>query len=319
MMRAQELADRIGSSWPVVLEQLGIAPEYLVNRHGPCPACGGRDRYRFDNKHGRGDYFCSRCGAGDGFRLLMRVYAWDFRTARDRVAEAAGLSAAASVTPITPAVAPTVSSIAQPTSRVVSLWRQRCAVIDCAEAAEYLASRHCWPLPQACTLRAHPSAEYFDGTRRIGRYAALLADVRDLAGELVTVHITYLEHCRKLADHEPRKLLSPLAGRIGCAVRLVPLEGDTLGIAEGIETALSAARIHSAPIWSALNATLLAKFEPPPEAKSLRIYADRDAAGLEAAARLMERMQGRVHLELCLPPPPLKDWNDQLTRETTPP
>ena len=38
------------------------------------------------------------------------------------------------------------------------------------------------------------------------------------------------------------------------------------------------------------------------------------AEGVAVAA-----MQGRVHLELCLPPPPLKDWNDQLTRETTPP
>jgi putative DNA primase/helicase len=313
MIRAAEIADRIGSAWPQVLERLGVPAEHLVNRHGPCPACGGKDRFRFDNKHGRGDYFCNGCGAGDGFNLLMRVHGWDFRTARDRVAEAAGVGTAASMTLIRPAAAPSVSSIAQPTSRVLSLWRQRCAVIDCGEAVEYLASRHCWPLPEGCALRAHPSVEYFDGARRTGRYAALLADVRDLAGELVTAHITYLEHGRKLRDHEPRKILSPLTGRIGCAVRLSPIDGETLGIAEGIETALSAIELHNGmPVWAALNTSLLAKFDPPPEVKHLVVFADADVAGLGAAARLAERLQGRVRFEIKAPPEPAKDWNQVL-------
>ncbi len=91
MMRATEIADRIGSRWPLVLEQLGIAPAFLTNKHGPCPACGGSDRYRFDNRHGRGGFYCNQCGAGDGFELLQRVHGWDFKTARDRVAEIAGL------------------------------------------------------------------------------------------------------------------------------------------------------------------------------------------------------------------------------------
>jgi putative DNA primase/helicase len=327
MMRAAELADRIGASWPVVLEQLGIPAEHLVNRHGPCPACGGKDRYRFDNKHNRGNFFCNACGPGDGYQLLMRVHGWDFRTARDRVADAAGLSASASVTPIRPDTCPahgtgmrappSVCSIAQPTSRVVSLWRQRCAPVDCDGAVEYLANRRCWPLPPACALRAHPSVEYFVGARRIGRYTALLAGVLDLAGELVTVHVTYLERGRKLTGQEPRKLLSPLTGHTGCAVRLMPLDGEVLGIAEGIETALSAAKIHRVPTWAALNAALLARFEPPAGIKRVVIFADRDTAGLEAAAALMQRLQGRVEFEMQLPPAPAKDWNDA-TQERQP-
>ncbi|MDI5829610.1 hypothetical protein MJN51_36035, partial [Salmonella enterica subsp. enterica serovar Kentucky] len=34
-------------------------------RHAPCPACGGKDRFRFDD-NGRGSFICNQCGAGDG-------------------------------------------------------------------------------------------------------------------------------------------------------------------------------------------------------------------------------------------------------------
>lgn len=56
--------------WPAILASNGIADQHLVNKHGPCPVCGGRDRYRFDNRDGRGTFYCNQCGAGDGFRLL---------------------------------------------------------------------------------------------------------------------------------------------------------------------------------------------------------------------------------------------------------
>jgi putative DNA primase/helicase len=116
---------------------------------------------------------------------------------------------------------------------------------------------------------------------------------------------------QKLTTHEPRKLLSPMAGREGCAVRLMPC-GDVLGIAEGIETALSAAMIDDVPVWAALNTSLLAKFEPPPGVVRLRVYADRDEAGLASALRIVERLQGRTQLEIRIPTAPAKDWNDTL-------
>ena len=33
---------------------LGVPAKALTNRHGPCPICGGKDRFRFDDKGGRG-------------------------------------------------------------------------------------------------------------------------------------------------------------------------------------------------------------------------------------------------------------------------
>lgn len=42
--------------------------------HGPCPVCGGKDRFRFDDKEGRGTWFCSQCDpqSGGGLLLLSR-------------------------------------------------------------------------------------------------------------------------------------------------------------------------------------------------------------------------------------------------------
>jgi hypothetical protein len=184
-------------------------------------------------------------------------------------------------------------------------------VADCPDAIAYLESRGLWPLPAGCSLKAHPALEYWHGGQRVGVYPGLVAEVRDLAGGLVTVHVTYLQDGRKLATHEPRKILSPLTGHEGCAVRLMPAI-DMLGIAEGVETALSAASLHSMPVWAALNTSLLGKFDPPAGIKLLHLYADGDRAGLEAAGRLMERLQGRVRFELHVSPPPFNDFNDQL-------
>jgi putative DNA primase/helicase len=312
MMRAAEIHAQIGSGWPEILAQLGAPESALRNKHGPCPACGGKDRFRFDNKRGRGNFICNRCGAGDGFRLLERVFGWPFAEARKRVIEAAGLSQypRAALTPPASRAAPT-EAIAEPTERVRRLRRERCAMGNCKDAVDYLASRHLWPLPEGCRLSAHATVEYWHEGQRIGRYPAIVADVVDAAGELVTVHVTYLQDDRKLADHEPRKFLSGLTGRMGCAVRLMPAT-EELGVAEGIETALSAAALDGIPVWAALNTSLLARFEPPPGVVQLRIYADRDEPGLMAACRLMERLQGRVRLEVRVPSAPAKDFNDVL-------
>ncbi|MFB6347853.1 primase-helicase zinc-binding domain-containing protein [Moraxella sp. ZJ142] len=41
-------------------------------KHQPCPLCGGKDRFRCDDKNGTGSWICNQCGAGDGFSLVER-------------------------------------------------------------------------------------------------------------------------------------------------------------------------------------------------------------------------------------------------------
>lgn len=309
ILTAADIHARLVTSWPAVLARLGIPEQVLVNRHGPCPACGGRDRFRFDNKHGRGDFFCNRCGAGDGFRLLERAFGWSFSEARARVMAAAGIEPPPAFS-CPPLRKPEEPAVAVPSARVLRLLREACPVHRCSEVVAYLEARGLWPLPPGCALKAHPSVEYFHEGQRIGRYAALVSPVVDICGELVTAHVTYLANGAKLTEHEPRKLLGPLMGRQGCAVRLMPA-ADVVGIAEGVESALSAIRLEGIPCWAALNTSLLAKFEPPPNITRLVLYADRDEAGLTAALRLAERLYGRrmrFHARL----PKGKDFNDDL-------
>src|SRR5215469_1616674 len=73
--------ERARYRWREILPRLGIDTRFLTNKHGPCPLCGGKDRYRFDDKNGDGTYFCSQCGAGAGLILLRKKNGWDHATA----------------------------------------------------------------------------------------------------------------------------------------------------------------------------------------------------------------------------------------------
>lgn len=296
--------------WRSALASLGVDEKFLRNKHGPCPVCGGKDRFRFDNKRGRGDFYCNQCGSGDGFKLVMLTSGCTFAEARKRVLDQAGIVQTKHLVPTVPR-GTEEEEIARPTRRVTSLLKESCRVEDCEPVIRYLESRSLWPLTGEHGLRAHPSVEYWHDRRRIGVFPAIIGAVRDIDGALVTVHVTYLEtDGRKLTDYEPRKLLSGLVGRVGCAVRISAISETTLGIAEGIETALSATRLYALPVWAALNTSLLAKFVPPRSVTKLVIFADRDIAGLDAASKLMQSLQGSV--EFHIRTPNLKDWNDAL-------
>lgn len=311
MLDAKAIHAALGAEgWRDALCALGVDEKFLRNKHGPCPACGGRDRFRFDNK-GRGSFICNRCGAGDGFRLLMHVHQIAFGEARKRVMEVARLVESSSAHNIHSPKAAEPPEVAEPTRRVLNLLRESCLIEDCEPARAYLASRSLWPLPTGHLLRAHPSVEYWQDRQRVGRFPALVTAIRDVNGELVTAHVTYLtDDGKKLSEYEPRKLLSGLVGHDGCVAPIMELPDNVLGLAEGIETALSAAKLTGIPTWAAVNAVLLSKFEPPHTVDRLVIFADRDVVGLEAASSLMERLQERVRLEIRLPKG--KDFNDVL-------
>ena len=49
--------------WSVILPSLGI-PLPPINKHAPCPACGGMDRFRFVDQDGHGTFFCGQGGNG---------------------------------------------------------------------------------------------------------------------------------------------------------------------------------------------------------------------------------------------------------------
>ncbi|EGO8167862.1 TPA: primase-helicase zinc-binding domain-containing protein, partial [Escherichia coli] len=83
--------------WPRILPALGI--QVLKNRHQPCPVCGGSDRFRFDDREGRGTWYCNQCGAGDGLKLVEKVFGVSPSDAAAKVAAVTG-----SLPPADPAV-----------------------------------------------------------------------------------------------------------------------------------------------------------------------------------------------------------------------
>jgi len=71
-MNIQDIAIIANGRWNATLNSLGvIIPEN--KKHGACPCCGGKDRFRFDDLEGRGTYYCNQCGSGDGFTLISKV------------------------------------------------------------------------------------------------------------------------------------------------------------------------------------------------------------------------------------------------------
>src|SRR6476620_11694360 len=85
MLNNLPLKDRAQGRWAGILPTLGIGESFLTGRHGPCPLCGGKDRWRWDNLEGRGTWICSKCGAGDGIALVMQKHGWDFRQAAKQI------------------------------------------------------------------------------------------------------------------------------------------------------------------------------------------------------------------------------------------
>lgn len=78
--------------WPELLAAVGIDIPRR-GKHGPCPACGGKDRFRLDDKGGRGTWICSQCGNGDGLDLVSKVTGKSAKEAAELIAPLVGLSA----------------------------------------------------------------------------------------------------------------------------------------------------------------------------------------------------------------------------------
>ncbi len=86
----REVTTAAEGRWPYVLAGLSIDVPDSSRRHAPCPACGGKDRFRFDD-NGRGSFICNQCGAGDGLDLIKKVNNCDTTEAAHLAADVLGI------------------------------------------------------------------------------------------------------------------------------------------------------------------------------------------------------------------------------------
>lgn len=296
------IADQCSNRWRSILPMFGIGTEYLTGKHGPCPICEGTDRFRFDDKDGRGTFFCTNCRPGDGLRLLMLKTGQGFNDVAQSIRERLG------ETKTSPA--PKKTDPAASRRYASGLWGQSVPLVN-DDAAQYLSSRGLrGPYPNA--LRYCPSAKLTD-VAGITSLPAMVALVTAPDGESATLQRTYLQGPRKAQIPEPRKLMGPLPP--GSAIRLGNHDGR-LGVAEGIETALAVKQLFGITCWSLINSDNLSKFVPPDDVRELHIFGDNDTkfGGQAFSWMLAHRIACRPNPPLVFPPrypdQPGTDWAD---------
>jgi putative DNA primase/helicase len=175
-------------------------------------------------------------------------------------------------------------------------------------------------------LRIHPALIYWTkhpqlGWIEDGQYPAMIAKVVAADGQMVAVHKTYLtSDGRKVAIPAAKKLSKALyRGALnGAAIRLFHA-GETLAVAEGIETALAVHLLGDLPVWSTITANGMERLTVPVHTKKLIIAADNDASGrgLQAAQRLADRYASTKEVKIITPPQPGTDWADVLLDEAS--
>jgi putative DNA primase/helicase len=301
MLNKLPLKDRAQGRWSGILPALGIGESFLTGKHGPCPLCGGKDRWRWDNLQGRGTWICSKCGAGDGISLVMQKYGWTFREAAKQIETVIG-----SVSTDAPK---RVRSDRDKRDAMNKLWASSKPVEADDPAGRYLL-RRAGLSSYPSSLRTAYNVRYQSDCPSF--HPAMIAMVTGPDGTPSILHRTYLSvDGRKAPVIEPRRLMPGTFAK-GAAIRLAPT-GDALGIAEGIETALSASVLFGVPCWAAVSAAMLAAWQPPPEAKRIIIFGDNDAsyAGQAAAYALATRLRSddRV-VEVQIPAKVGADWNE---------
>ncbi len=304
MSSASELAL---NRWPGLLVHFGVGREFLSGKHTACPVCGGRDRFRFDDKEGRGTFYCSHCGFGDGFRLLELVKGWPFREAAKEIEAVVG---------IIPATAPAVQpSDADKLAICRRMWSESRGVVPGDPVALYLA-RRCGveAVPPAIRCNSRLAYRHDDGSTTY--HPAMVSRVQDVTGAGCGIHRTYLsDDGQKAAVPTAKKVTGNLPA--ASAVRLFP-PAECIGIAEGIETALSAFALFGVPTWAAVTAGGLERWTPPEGTRRVIVFGDNDTSGTgQAAAWVLAKrlIAGGIEVEVRIPSQAGTDWND-IHRET---
>ena len=192
------------------------------------------------------------------------------------------------------------------TGQALEIW-DNCEQFRGSLAETYLRSRSIRQLIPALDgeLRFAPSLRHPSGV--IG--PALVAAIRSTDGAITAVQRTWLatDGAGK-ADLMPNKMtLGPMG--MG-AVKLAPCS-ERLGLAEGIETAISATQIYQWPVWACLSAMRLSTISPPEGVRDLVIFADAGKVGVEEAFKAQDHFEAKgFSVEVITPAADFGDASD---------
>jgi len=294
----------VTGKWHGVLAELGVPVECLQNKHGPCPICKeGKDRFRFDDSNGKGTYFCSHCGAGEGFKLLQGIYGWTFRECLDAIRPI-----------IDHAVVRPTQQKKDPVPALREAASKAKRVVYNGPIHKYLENRGLKDYPES--LKEAEMYTWEEGVK-LGPFPSMMGLIQDANGNGVSWHVTYTHKSEKLKGMTSRKIMPPKGTITGAAIRLHEHEGH-ICIAEGIETAIAASKVSGLPAFSVMNAHCMSTFEPPKDVEFVEIYADNDKSyvGQRSAYQLAERLAARgIRATVWVSPVVGEDWLDYYNKK----
>lgn len=258
---------------------------------GPCPCCGGRDRFGVNETKQK--WICRGAGGGgDPIGLVRHCMGMDFKQACEFLTGEAPPSGRTEYSEKDRAEWARRKAQAEERDRLrreeeakdaedrkenaIRIWGQA-QPISGTIAERYLFNRirlldTKGPLPDV--LRFHPAC-YFAEERR--RFPSLVARVDDASGEQVGIwRIALDDEGRNVFDADGEKIKRGLGPCGGGAIRLhKPIDG-VIAVCEGIETAFGVHMMTGKPIWSCRTANGLSGFDIPWEISRLDIYPDGD-------------------------------------------
>ncbi|GAA5189504.1 primase-helicase zinc-binding domain-containing protein [Ferrimonas gelatinilytica] len=297
MKTVSMIADHAKSKWDWILPTLSV-PVGQFGKHGPCPLCGGKDRFRITNLNGKGNYFCNQCGYGDGIMLVARYFGVT-------VLEAARMVAAV--------IDGGCPDHAKPAQRALT-----------PPSLDEVAGKASWLLSKATTQSGGP---YLSRKGLADVEARLLEDgqqvlaLHDEAFRIRSAQLIDADGTKRfLRGTKLSGLWSPLSGP-GFVGAGDASPAQSLLVAEGAGTALTGKKLHggsdvslaAASVLTAANycaamPSILANHQP----SKLYLLADNDAdgKGLLAASAAAEYCLRKVPSVFLVLPPEPGDWND---------
>lgn len=255
---------------------------------GPCPSCGGKDRYSLSPTAHK--WYCrgGQSGGRGAISMVMHIAGLSFLQACEALTgepnpsgqRAKPLSEAEQAERNRRRLQNEANQRAREAQQMQQEENSREAArriwdaskpIDGTLAQTYLYGRGIPPF-QTEVFRFHPALPYPGKPKP---YPALICRVDDMGGELCAIWRIYLRADGRKADVENAKLgLGPAGGgavRIGGA-------GPRIGLAEGIESALGAWNLigRKYPVWAALSTSGMVGIELPLTVESVTIFPDGD-------------------------------------------
>jgi len=251
-------------------------------RVGPCPVCGGRDRFSINVK--KQVWNCRGCAkGGDVVDLVRHLDGVDFKAAVVTL----GGDERKPIAPVKPTVHHEKEDDQEKTERALGIWDEA-SEVNGTLAEEYLRRRHLELPDDDHALRFYSPCPFADTA-----YPALVALFRDvLTDEPKAIHRIALAPGGIL-------IAKRMLGRVGgCAVKL-DCDADVehgLPVGEGIETMVAARMRGFRPAWALGSAGTLKNFPVLNGVDALTIVVDHDLpdkngrqAGQEAALECSQR------------------------------